>query len=87
MAHFTLSGHEKIVEILIENGAEIEAQNRHNKTPLFLAVLSRKLNTVYVLIRHGANINTADSESATVLHVAAKYGEHMINKSIKIQYF
>lgn len=32
-----------------------------------------------MLIRHGADINTADSESNTVLHVAAKYGNIATN--------
>lgn len=35
-------GHEKIIRVLIENGAEIESRNRENKTPTFLSVLSGK---------------------------------------------
>ena len=33
-----------------------------------------ELNAVYMLIKHGADLNTADRESNTVLHVAAKFG-------------
>jgi ankyrin repeat protein len=44
--------------ILIENGADINAINCHNKTPLFYAVINNNFNLVKLLIENGANKNT-----------------------------
>ena len=60
-------GYPKIVEYLLKNGANVDSLNSHGSTPLLLSVdfyLAGKLNsidTISILLDHGANPNLKDS--------------------------
>uniref|UniRef100_F6X8R1 Ankyrin repeat and SOCS box protein 3 n=1 Tax=Equus caballus TaxID=9796 RepID=F6X8R1_HORSE len=54
-------GHWKIVQILLEAGADPNATTLEETTPLFLAVENGQVDVVRLLLRHGANVNGSHS--------------------------
>jgi ankyrin repeat protein len=64
----------EIVQLLVENGADIHAQNGSptHSTPLHLAVSRRRgKETMKLLIKHGADVNAQDSGHSTPLHLVS----------------
>ena len=55
-----LWGHAKIVQLLLENGAEIDATDEveENRTPLNLAVCFKRKEIVKILVDNGADFTT-----------------------------
>ncbi|MFA5675068.1 MAG: ankyrin repeat domain-containing protein [Christensenellales bacterium] len=56
----------KVVEVLIKNGANIEAKDMDGRTPLFYAVLRQNKNIVDILINNGADKNIKDLRGYTL---------------------
>lgn len=48
------------VELLLESGAEIDAQNIDNRTPLMLAALAGDERLTAILLEYGANTDLKD---------------------------
>jgi len=61
----------EIVEILLANGAKIEAKDKNGHTPLQMASLQGKDRLVRLLLSKGAKVNAADNNLDTPLHYAA----------------
>lgn len=61
----------EIMELLIKNGANINAKTKDGQTALELAVLDNKKVAIDVLLKHGVNINELISNGNTVLMSAA----------------
>lgn len=61
-------GNEAIIKLLLENGADIEAKDDYNCTPLLLAVV-KKGNTdiIKLLLENGADIEAKDNNGRTPL--------------------
>lgn len=55
-----------VVKLLLDNGANIEAQNKFNRTPLRLAAGSNTAEIVKLLLDKGANINASGTLSSAV---------------------
>ena len=71
------------VDLLIQNGADVNAQNGNQSTPLHLAAASRLAlegTVVRLLLRHGANAHAKDSEGRTPLDIALLEGNSWIAK-------
>ena len=64
----------QIVQYLIEKGADIEAQNQYQYTPLHIACLKGHLEIVQYLIEKRANIEAKNKNQKTPLHFACKEG-------------
>jgi len=64
------------VQLLIEHGAEVHAEDDTHSTPLHLASALPwgNLRTVQLLIQHGADVNTQDGNRST-LHLASSKGK------------
>ena len=63
-----LSGHEDVVDILIEAGADVNAMSDHFGTPLCLAALKGPHEVVALLLRWRARASTTTTKLGTALH-------------------
>jgi ankyrin repeat protein len=71
-------GHEAAVRILLDRGANIEAQSIWSETPLVLASEHGHEAVVRILLDRGANIETRSTWLETPLVVAAKHGHEAV---------
>jgi len=62
----------KMTECLVKNGADVNAQNNHQDTPLHLAAYSGDYVVVRVLLENGAIVNVSNHDQETPLHRALK---------------
>lgn len=61
-----------IVNLLIDNQADINAENKDGNPPLHLAIEKEGLKVVEVFIERKANINARNKDGHTPLHLATK---------------
>lgn len=61
----------KIVQLLLDNGADMEAENSSGETPLHLAASQGSLSSLELLLRRGALINAQDKKGYTAIGLAA----------------
>lgn len=76
------SGHEAVVDLLVKNGANIEALDRDFRTPLHAATVSGQKNLTLILLGKGANIEAKDHDFDTALHSSAGEGKTSPHKFI-----
>ncbi len=55
MIIFLKNGHREVVSILLEEGADINAQNEDHDSPMHLALRTNHIEIVYMLLRNGGN--------------------------------
>ena len=58
-------------EILIDNGAKVDARNVYGDTPLHLAAGENHMAVAELLINRGARVNVRNKLGATPLNVAS----------------
>ena len=63
-----------VVQVLIEHGADVTAQDNNLSTPLHLASSEGNAEIARVLIENGADINARDGSHKTPLHLASFSG-------------
>lgn len=62
----------QIVKLLLENGADVNAKNLIQKSPLMIACLHNKnIDIIEFLLKHGASLNEKDLGNKTLLHLAS----------------
>lgn len=61
-------GHKDIVQLLIDNGVNVNLENLYNASPLNIACENGREDVVQLLIDHGANIKWQDEYGSTLLH-------------------
>ncbi|KAH8986513.1 ankyrin repeat-containing domain protein [Lactarius hatsudake] len=67
----------RIVQILLESGADANAQNETHSTPLHRASIREESSEcVRILIEHGADVTARDWNRKTPLHIASSWDEH-----------
>ncbi|MEW6358817.1 MAG: ankyrin repeat domain-containing protein [Planctomycetota bacterium] len=69
-----LLGNRFVVERLLAGGADVNAKNEQDSTPLDMAALKGHKSIVDILLQHGANPDTKDKIGSTPLHWAAFQG-------------
>ncbi|KAI1158830.1 hypothetical protein F5B18DRAFT_65083 [Nemania serpens] len=84
------NGHQEIVQLLIERGADIESKGSYGQTPLSWAAGNGHQQIVQLLIERGADIESKDSSGRTPLSWAAENGhleimELLIEKSADVE--
>jgi ankyrin repeat protein len=70
-----MSQSDKIIGLLIRNGADCEAKNKDGETPLHVAIACDKLANVKALVVNGAKVEEKDGRDRTCLTIAARHGE------------
>lgn len=60
-----------IMQLLIDNGFDINLQNDEGETPLFLAILNNKYEAVKFLLENGADVEIATNEGVKPINIAA----------------
>jgi Ankyrin repeats (3 copies)/Ankyrin repeats (many copies) len=68
------------VRLLLEHGADINAQNQFGWTSLHWASINGALEVVRLLLEHGADVQVKNNSGRTALQVAAWYGHDKIVK-------
>ena len=70
------------VELLLPEGADLEAGNKDGETPLHIMVNRKRLACTVALLSHGADVNALGMENETPLHTAVKVGDVNIVKAL-----
>ena len=68
------NGHLKVVQLLLEEVADIKAADKDGRTPLYSALWNGHLEIVQLLLEKGADVNAADKNGSTPLHRASESG-------------
>ena len=79
----SLSGDTATVQQLLDKGANIEARDMFNFTPLSKAVAAGKTGTVKLLLAKGANIDAKNNKGETALMLAEGKGHTEIVKLLQ----
>ena len=79
----------KIVNLLINEGVDINKPDNSGNTPLQSAIKNKLSEIAEILIEKGADINTPDNSGNTPLHLAIKYrltniAKILINRKVNI---
>ena len=62
----------KILELAVENGADVNAVNSSNQRPIHIAAQAGSIEIIEFLVKDGADFNATDRYGDTILHYAAK---------------
>ena len=65
---------QRLIDLFIENGAEVNFQNESLKTPLMLAAFYGKISMVKTLRQHGASYSIKDNTGMSAIHYAVDGG-------------
>jgi ankyrin repeat protein len=65
------NGHEAVLSLLLENGAELDVKDTQSYYPIHLAVSRGHVTIATQLVEAGANIEVLTSQNGTPLHIAA----------------
>ena len=67
-------GRESVVQLLLEEGASLSAEDTAGATPLHYAALQRHEVVAHLLLDNGAAVSAVDKGGGTALHCAAYHG-------------
>jgi len=67
-------GHDHIVGLLLDRGADVNSLNSDGRTPLYLASQRGHDHIVRLLLEHGADADHPDSDSLTPIGSASREG-------------
>lgn len=73
-------GHSAVVQLLLENGADIEVKNSNGLTPLHSAAERGNEAVAYLLLKKGVDIEAKDESGWMALHSAARGGHKAITR-------
>jgi len=68
------NGHERMAELLLRLGAEVNLKGSRGRTALFFAAAGGHARAIELLLQHGAEINLQNSDGNTALMCAAFNG-------------
>lgn len=68
----------KVMNILLDAGAEMEARNKYGNTPLITAAVLARLEQVYLLLTRGANYRITNRRGISMMDYIADYRPDMV---------
>ncbi|MGE0207072.1 MAG: ankyrin repeat domain-containing protein [Candidatus Babeliales bacterium] len=71
-----LMGNGQLIKFFIEKKISVHKKDLDGETPLFKAVRGAALNSIKLLLAHGAQKNERNERGQTLLHVAATVGQY-----------
>lgn len=74
-------GHYNIVQMVLENNADVNALTAAKRTPLHIACIRGRPDYAKLLLMKGASVNLQDIDGNTPAHYASEYG----HKDIVVQ--
>ena len=72
--------HNKVAEILLEHGADVDIRGLGERTPLHEAIAN--IDMVQALLKKGADVNCEQDDRRTPLHLAASGGELKVAREL-----
>ena len=79
LLHATMEGHVKIVNLLLEHGADVDALSWYggsSSLPLHIAAGKGDIEILQMLLKHGANVDAQTEHGGSAIHSAARKGQH-----------
>lgn len=70
------NGNHKVFSVLLQAGANVNARNNKQRTPLHFACEMGNLELINLLIQHKADVNAQDDQRCTPLHLAVIYDRY-----------
>ena len=64
--------HTKLISLLVENGAKVNAHDGEGRTPFLNAVAAGHVSSARVLLKLGADVNATDLLMKTCAHIAVE---------------
>ncbi|KAG9354021.1 hypothetical protein JZ751_012145, partial [Albula glossodonta] len=74
------NGHVRVIEILLDQGAPIQAKTKNGLSPIHMAAQGDHMDCVRQLLQYNAEIDDITLDHLTPLHVAAHCGHHRMAK-------
>jgi ankyrin repeat protein len=71
-------GAERVVALLVANGADVNATTDYGWVPLHYAAAPESPAVAELLVRHGAKVDVANGDGSTPLHHAADFGKDAV---------
>ena len=68
----SLKGNTKIIELLLQNGFDVDSTDSDGNTPLFYSITYPFPDSVILLLEKGSNPNIQNKDGTTPLHFAIK---------------
>lgn len=85
ISYAAMLGHAKIVELLLQAGADIEYKHREGRSPLVLAVEANHAAVARLLIDHGADVQSTDMWGQSCLgYAATNNDDEMMDLLVKV---
>jgi ankyrin repeat protein len=75
-------GDVEVARVLLEHGADREARDIYDWSPLERAMKKGHVELTRVLLEHGANVNAQDATSFTPLHLASVWGDPEVVRTL-----
>ena len=75
MFFFFNSGKEKVVRVLLRNGADVNSRERDEWTPLHLVAQNGSVQIAEILIQNNATVDAQNKLGKSSLHLAAYFGK------------
>ncbi|KAG4439905.1 hypothetical protein IFR05_004629 [Cadophora sp. M221] len=74
LLYAVMSGHEAVVQLMLEKSADVNTANKYQETPLHLASRKGHVEVVQLLLEKSADVNATDNDEETPLHRASWNG-------------